>query len=241
MNEFERGRNFCQGGEFTRGLLWLANSLETLTSEMSDLETPIRHYISSQLPLAHQLTHTIPHDEVIRTVAISPDGNLLVTGVGSLAEFGNPDGIRADQKFRAKGEVFIWDLKTGKKLPTSIKHDTVVIQVAISPDGKTGVSASIDKTLKIFDPKTGREIHKPIVHPHGVVGAVFNQDGTILATGCLDEYVRLWDTESWEQIGPPLKHDRVHPDQGYNERWNPQPILKTMAFTKDGKIFARQG
>ena len=43
----------------------------------------------------------------------------------------------------------------------SAGHSDSVTAVAIAPDGKTAISASSDKTLKIWDTKTGRGTENP--------------------------------------------------------------------------------
>ncbi len=218
-NEFERGRNLFDSDNLNEGLLWLANSLENISPEMTGLDQTIRSYISSWLPLSHQLRLMIPHDENVNCVAISPDGKLLITGTNAN---------------EGKGEVYFWNLETGESITESISHTNSVTKVAFSPDGKIAVSASRDNMLKIFDPDTGDEIHEPVLHPNGVAGIAFNHDGTLLATGCFDGNVRLWNTKTWEQIGRSMKFHRLDPGQ-QDKVENFQPNLHQLAFTPDDK------
>jgi WD40 repeat protein len=233
INEFERGRNLCESGELNQGLLWLANSLEKISPELSDLEKPIRSYISSWLPHIHQIRWIFPHKDPVNTVSISPDNKLLIVGTGSLDILFSPDGFLENMKPPAKGEVQFWDLETGELIPESITHDSSVTKVAISPDGKIAISASLDRSLKIFDLKKGKEVHAPLVHPHAIIGAAFNHDGSLLATGCLDGNLRIWNTNTWQQVGQSMKHDLRYPSEGIHSAVNPQPLLNEMAFTPD--------
>ena len=50
----------------------------------------------------------------------------------------------------------MWDLETGRALRTLEATSNPVLGVAVTPDGKRAVSASWDKTLKVWDLETGR-------------------------------------------------------------------------------------
>jgi WD40 repeat protein len=52
----------------------------------------------------------------------------------------------------------IWDLETGQEVRTLAGHSNWLSGVAVSPDGKHAVSASIDRTLRVWELETGRNI-----------------------------------------------------------------------------------
>ena len=56
----------------------------------------------------------------------------------------------------------MWDLETGRALRTLESHTYWVSGVAVTPDGQRAVSASEDKTLKVWDLETGL----PVVRFH---------------------------------------------------------------------------
>jgi WD40 repeat protein len=49
--------------------------------------------------------------------------------------------------------------------------------VAIAPDGKTAISASWDKTLKIWDTETGTEVRTLTGHTNSVNAVAIAPDG----------------------------------------------------------------
>ena len=82
--------------------------------------------------------HTLKgHKNWVRSVAFSPDGNMLASGSGDKT-------------------VKLWNLSTGKCLYTLQEHSDTIWSVAFNPDGKTFASSSDDGTIRIWDIKTGK-------------------------------------------------------------------------------------
>ncbi|WP_430412328.1 beta-propeller domain-containing protein [Kordia sp.] len=84
------------------------------------------------------------------------------------------------------------DLKIG--LP--LGHTSRVWSAKFSPDGKTLITASHDKTAKLWEVNSGKLLidfkgHKDVVHY-----AEFSPDGKKVLTISSDEIVNLWDTNS---------------------------------------------
>ena len=55
------------------------------------------------------------------------------------------------------GALRVWDLRASNILEASRQHSSRVIQVAITPDGRTAFSASVDGTLNIWEFQTGEK------------------------------------------------------------------------------------
>jgi WD40 repeat protein len=88
-------------------------------------------------------------------------------------------------------------------------HDKSVRGVAFSRDGRRIVTASDDRTARLWDATTGKPIGEPIKgHEDAVWSAAFSPDGTRIVTASADGTARLWDSATGRPIGEPLKgHD----------------------------------
>jgi WD40 repeat protein len=84
-------------------------------------------------------------------------------------------------------------------------HTDSVLSAAFSPDGKRIVTASGDKTARLWDAGTGRQIGQPLKgHTDSAQSAVFSPDGKRIVTAYNDNTARLRDAGTGKQIGEPL-------------------------------------
>ena len=67
-----------------------------------------------------------------------------------------------------------------------------MVAAAFSPDGKSVVTASFDKTARLWDSATGKPLGTPLQHQHAVLAAAFSPDGKSVATTSEDKTARLW-------------------------------------------------
>lgn len=154
-------------------------------------------------PIAHEmLLNSVPmvggrpltgHEDMIFSVAISPDGRWLVTG-------------SRDKTAR------LWDLTTtnSAQRPLVLRgHDDFVNSVAISPNGKWLVTASADSTARLWDLTSGDPTDSLVLRGHkegidssmfgalqGIYTVAISPDGRWLATGSYDGTARIWNLTS---------------------------------------------
>ncbi|KAF8514938.1 WD40-repeat-containing domain protein [Hysterangium stoloniferum] len=131
------------------------------------------------------------HTSIITTVAISPNGRLIVSGC-------------------SHGTLRLWDSATGTCVHGPLKgHRASVECVAISPDGKFIVSGSEDHTLRLWDLAKGRSVYGPLEgHTNRVTCISISSDGKLIVSGSKDHTLRLWDPATGSSIHSPLKGHR---------------------------------
>jgi WD40 repeat protein len=70
----------------------------------------------------------------------------------------------------------------------------------LTADGKRAVSASADKTLKVWDPEGGRELRTLEGHTDGVNAVALTADSKRAVSASADRTVAVWDIETGELI-----------------------------------------
>jgi eukaryotic-like serine/threonine-protein kinase len=105
------------------------------------------------------------------TEAFSPDGKTLALS--------------------GSGQAKCYDVATGQLRFALEGHNDYARAVNYSADGKVLITASIDKTARVWDAATGRQI-ACFTHPLGVHGAMLSADGKVAAT--VAGVIRVWDT-----------------------------------------------
>lgn len=101
-------------------------------------------------------------------------------------------------------------------------HQGGLRAIALSPDGRRMVSASIDRTLRLWNVASGQPIGPPLVGHSGTVRAVaFSPDGRRIVSGSSDTTLRIWDGFTGSPIGAAILG-------------NTGPIL-SVAFSPDGR------
>jgi RNA polymerase sigma factor (sigma-70 family) len=138
---------------------------------------------------------TVPYEGALHvfSVGLSPDGKVLATGINHF------DVSRS-------GEVALWDARTGKLRATLTGHTELVQSLAFSPDGKRLVTASHDRTVKLWDVAAAKEDRSfTVTDVRGcAVGIAISPDGKALAVGWAkgprDEGVKLLDVASGKEL-----------------------------------------
>jgi WD40 repeat protein len=137
------------------------------------------------------------HGKRIRSAAFSPDGARIVTAA-------------EDNTAR------VWDAASGKSILVLSGHEPAtgilasiensVNSAAFSPDGARIVTASDDKTARVWDAVTGKAVAVLSGHAARLSYAAFSPDGSRIVTTSWDNTARVWDSASSRAIAV-LRHE----------------------------------
>jgi WD40 repeat protein len=119
------------------------------------------------------------HDDVINAIAISPNGEWVVSGSN-------------DRTAR------VWEAATGKEI-SRMAHESFVNAVSFSPDGNWVVSGGSDNTVRIWNAATGGELLRKS-HADSVISVAFTPDGKSAISGSSDGITRVWNATSGAEV-----------------------------------------
>lgn len=220
-----------------------------------------------------------------RIPAFSPDGRTIAAPIGGIDLWDYEKG--APLKTLGKGDYSTWaayspdgktiaysdydeivirDVERDAVLFTLKGHTSEIVFYSYSPNGDRIVSASRDKTVRIWDAATGAQLivarHQ---HTELVNGAAFSPDGNAVVTAGEDGTLRIWDAaagfllKTLEGHTEPVNSAAYSPDgksivsagdDGTVRIWNAETgaLLKTLkldtswvhsaAYSPDGKTIA---
>ena len=91
--------------------------------------------------------------------------------------------------------IRIWELeeRSGRLLQSQIAHEDAILELAWSPDGSTLISASADKTIKVFKAPELTEIKTIARQSDWTYGLEFAPDGKTFAAGRYDGSLSIYE------------------------------------------------
>jgi hypothetical protein len=133
------------------------------------------------------------HDGAVRSVAFSPNGQLVASG-------SDDNAIR------------LWDVASGEAVQVLRGHGSGVRACAFSPDGQFVLSGGQDEQLRLWNLagyEETRVLHSTLLagHDDAVLSAAFSPDGTKIVTASRDRTALLWNVEGGK---PPQKFSEGH-------------------------------
>ena len=147
------------------------------------------------------------HWHGVTAVAVTPDGQLAVSAscdrTLKVWELSSGQARAGDGMATVEGLEAAHDTCSvfGEcHLRTLSGHSDVVTAVAVTPDGQLAVSASYDRTLKVWGLGSGRELRTLSGHSDGVTAVAVTPDGRLAVSASWDKMLKVWELEGGREL-----------------------------------------
>ena len=109
-------------------------------------------------------------------------------------------GGDAEARGRAKKIIVVNEQKLYREQLRFTSHTDEVWSISVSRDGQRVLTASSDKTLRLWDAHTGKQQRVFEGHTGAITEAALSADGKRVLSGSADGTVRLWDLTTGEEL-----------------------------------------
>ncbi len=207
VHTFKTQVGIVYGAAFSPDGNWLATTLAAAIPK-----NPVHIWDMRSLSLTNTL---LGHSQMTASVQFSPDSKLLVSGSGWAYDRDAP------------GELFVWDVATGRKIRELKGHNCAVGWFnSFAPDGIHFAAAHGDGKIRIWNVKTGEVEVLLAGGTLPMLSACFSPDGQSVAGGDRDGVVRYWRTTDPEHAIVLGQH---------------RGAVSYLVFSPDGKQLAASG
>ena len=124
----------------------------------------------------------------------------------------SPDSIHFAANTLLGNTVGVWDATTGRLVTKTMPHQSVISDIAFSPDGRLFATACDDATVQFWDAATGERVSYPLKHHIAANGVSFTPDGEGVATYSDDGALRLWGTPRSSPLASTLRQRQSKDD-----------------------------
>lgn len=196
----------------------------------------------------------------VTALALSPDGKLLAVGGYNMVRLLDPtngelkhrlpvalDQIQSlawnqnGQRLAVaggapgrNGEAKIFNTSTWQPMATLTSHSDVLYSIAFRPNSNDVVTASLDKTIRIWNADSGNLLRTIKDHADAVFGIAFSSDGKFMASASGDRTAKIFQTSDWKRVATL----NAHQDALTRAVFHPsEPILVTIGADKTARVW----
>ena len=186
-----------ESGETLRVLQHQAQVLSTaihgrlLAATDYDFDTGANHLILWNWQTGEEVRRFEGQNDVIYSVAFSPDGRQLLSSSGPSGPFSKSSG---------DNELVLWDVETGEILRRLRGHKDAVFRVAFLPGGNGAVSSSADASVMVWNLDDGSV--RRVFRGHTTFAYAFavSPKGDSVFSASFDLSVIHWDIERGQEM-----------------------------------------
>jgi WD40 repeat protein len=138
-------------------------------------------------------------DNIINSIAFLPDGKNVITASGAKLKIWN---LKSGAEKQILAGHSGW--KSGQTFMTGREND--ILAVAVSQDGRKAITASADRTLKLWNLKEAREEVCLVGHSGSVNAVALDENSHLAVSGSSDKTVKVWDLKRVKSPAVPIGH-----------------------------------